>query len=567
MKIAIIPARGGSKGLPRKSVLPVAGRPLIHWTIDAAIKSEQFDLVLVSTEDAEIASVAARFEDVKLIDRPPELATDEASTMDVVVHALEAVEANDDDVVALLQLTSPLRDADDIRKAMRLFLKGDHDSLISVTALDSKANWGMCLEDGSLQPLAPDASGRRQGLAELYVPNGAIYISMVKDLLRNDSFFGRSCAPYVMTAERSVDIDTAEDLREAERRMNPIPTVSIGDRKIGKGNPTYIIAEAGVNHNGDVELALKLVDVAAAAGADAVKFQTFKADRLVAKGAKKAEYQRNASDEDQLQMVKRLELRIEEFSRIHRRCLEKGIEFLSTPFDHGSLGDLVDMGMRAIKVPSGELNDLPFLGLVRDRGLPVILSTGMGSLEEVDRAVDVFTSANVPLILLQCTTSYPASFETLNLRVIQSMGERYNVPVGLSDHSPDLTAPITAVALGASLIEKHFTLDKAMDGPDHRASLDPVELKQMVEAIRNVERSLGDGVKRPFLQELEIAKVARRSVVATKDIPKGAVITREMLILKRPGIGIPPEEMDSVVGKKANRRIKADEVLKWRMLE
>ncbi len=567
MKIAIIPARGGSKGLPRKSVLPLAGKPLILWTVEAALGSEQFDMVLVSTEDAEIAKVATCYEEVRLINRPKELATDEATTMDVVVHALEAVSADDMDVVTLLQPTSPLRTADDIRKAMRQFLNGKCDSLISVTQLDRKANWGMLIEDGVLEKMVPNATSRRQGLPDLYVPNGAIYISRVGDLIVNDSFIGDRCVPYIMDADRSVDIDTGADLRRAESLLNPDPKVIIGDRTIGHGRPVYIIAEAGVNHNGEVGLALKMVDAAADAGADAVKFQTFRTEKLVAKGAKKAEYQKDGTDEDQYHMLKRLELGPDDLRKVQARCLERGIEFLSTPFDLESLDLLVGMGMKAVKVPSGELNDTRLLKAVRDSGLPVILSTGMGSLEEIDRAVELLRSEGVPLILLQCTTSYPAPYDTLNLRTVQTLRERYNLPTGLSDHSHGLSASIAAVALGASVIEKHFTLDRGMPGPDHKASLEPSEIKELVLQIRNVERALGDGVKRPFPQELELSRAARRSVVATVDIPKGTVIKAGMLDLKRPGTGIPPEELPSLIGKRTRIQVKADELIERGMLE
>jgi len=567
MKIAIIPARGGSKGLPRKSVLPFAGKPLILWTVDAALASEQFDLILVSTEDPEIANVALRREGVRVIDRPKDLATDEASSMDVVVHALETADADDTDLVVLLQPTSPLRDSDDIKMALRQFSKGGHDSLISVAPLDRKMNWAFFLEEGSLRPLSADVSNRRQGLPDLFIPNGAIYISRVGDLLLNDSFVGTSCAAYVMPVERSVDIDTAEDLRMAERMLEASQLINIGERKIGVGYPVYIIAEAGVNHNGDVDLAMKMVDAAADAGADAIKFQTFRAEKLIAKGARKADYQEDGSGEDQLEMIRRFELDEKEFSLLRQHCLERNIEFLSTPFDPESLAILIKMGMKAVKVPSGELNNLRLLEKVRDTGLPVILSTGMGDLNEIERAVRLFRSADVPLILLQCTSSYPAPFETLNLMTIKSLHDRFNVPTGFSDHSQGIIAPIVAAALGACVIEKHFTLDKEMRGPDHKASLDPEELRNMISSIRTVERALGDGVKKPSPQELELAKAARRSVVAAKDIPKGTIVTVGMLTVKRPGTGIPPEELETLIGKRARVDIKADHLLERRMLE
>jgi len=346
--------------------------------------------------------------------------------------------------------------------------------------------------------------------------------------------------------------------------------VRIGDRFVGDGEPCFIIAEAGVNHNGDIELAKKLIDVAKEAGADAVKFQTFKAENVVIKHTPKADYQveNTKSNESQYDMLKKLELSEDEFRELYRYAKNKGIMFLSTPFDFESVDFLEELGVPAFKISSTDLTNLPFLEYIAEKGKPIILSTGMGTLGEIEEAVSAIKNAgNENIILLHCITSYPAKIESLNLRVIKTLKEAFKLPVGFSDHSLGIYAPIAAVALGAVVIEKHFTLDKNLPGPDHKASLNPEELREMIRGIRLIEKALGDGIKRPTSEEMKIKKVARRSIVAKVNIPRGAIITKEMIAFKRPGIGLPPKYYNEVIGKKARRDIKADELIHWWDLE
>jgi len=344
--------------------------------------------------------------------------------------------------------------------------------------------------------------------------------------------------------------------------------IKIGNKVIGEDEPTFIIAEAGINHNGDIELAKKLVNIAVECGVDAIKFQTFKAEKVVAKDTPKAEYQikNTGTDESQYEMIKKLELSEDEFIELYNYTKKKGLTFLSTPFDFES-ADFLDDLVPAFKISSTDLTNLPFLKYVAEKGKPIILSTGMGTLGEIEEAVNTIREINDDLILLHCITNYPASFESLNLRVIKTLREAFKLPVGFSDHSLGIYAPIAAVTLGAVVIEKHFTLDKNLPGPDHKASLNPEELKEMVNAIRLIEKALGDGIKKPTPEEKKIKKVARRSLVANVNIPKGTIIKREMIAIKRPGIGIEPKYLDVVVGKRARRDIKKDEVLKWGDLE
>ena len=346
--------------------------------------------------------------------------------------------------------------------------------------------------------------------------------------------------------------------------------IRIGDKLIGDGEPCFIIAEAGVNHNGDIELAKRLIDVAKEAGADAIKFQTFKADNVVTKNAPKADYQikNTNSYESQYEMIKKLELSEDEFRELHRYARKKGIIFLSTPFDFESADFLEELGVPAFKISSSDLTNLPFLEYIAEKGKPIILSTGMGTLGEIEEAINTIKNAgNEEIILLHCITSYPAKFENLNLRAIKTLKEAFKLPVGFSDHSLGIYAPIIAVALGAVVIEKHFTLDKNLPGPDHKASLDPQELKEMIKWIRLTEKALGDGIKRPTPEEEKIKKIVRKSIVAKVNIPEGTILTEEMIAFKRPGTGIPPKYYKEILGKKARRNIKVDEIISWGDIE
>jgi N,N'-diacetyllegionaminate synthase len=345
--------------------------------------------------------------------------------------------------------------------------------------------------------------------------------------------------------------------------------VKIENRWIGDLEPVFITAEAGVNHNGDIGLAKELVDVAKDAGADAVKFQAFKAENVVIKKAEKARYQKEAtgSEESQYEMIKKLELTGEDFKELADYANKKGIMFLASPFGKKSVDMLDEIGVPAFKVASGEITNFPLLKYVAKKGKPVILSTGMATLGEIEEALRVIRNQGThDVVLLHCVTSYPAKVEDVNLRAIQTLKCAFKLPVGFSDHTLGITVPIAAVALGAVLIEKHFTLDRNLLGPDHRASLEPDELKRMVRAIREVEKALGDGVKKPTEDEKRIKKVVRRSIVAKVEIPKETVITEDMLDLKRPGTGIEPKHLNKVIGKIAKRDIKPGELITFEKL-
>jgi N-acetylneuraminate synthase len=329
-----------------------------------------------------------------------------------------------------------------------------------------------------------------------------------------------------------------------------------------------VIAEAGVNHNGSVERALALVDAAAQAGADAVKFQTFRAERLVARGAPTAEYQaKNTGETDQHAMLASLELPESAYPALIERCAARGIEFMSTPFDGESARMLAARGVRRIKVGSGDLTSLAFLEEVAALGLPVILSTGMSTLEEVAEAVEVFTgawgTAAGRLTLLHCTSNYPARAEDANLNAMRTLRERFGLATGYSDHTEGISVALAAVALGASMLEKHLTLDHALPGPDHRASLEPAAFAQMVRGLREVEAALGSAVKAPCASELPVRDVARRSVALRRALGRGEIIRKEDLTLLRPGTGIAPRELPKLVGRRTARDLEAGSLMRW----
>ena len=323
----------------------------------------------------------------------------------------------------------------------------------------------------------------------------------------------------------------------------------------------YIIAEAGVNHNGSFELACRLADAAKEAGADCVKYQTFKSENLVSKDAQKAEYQKKTTgDSSQQDMLKMLELSYDSFVRLKEYCDKIGICFLSTPFDFESIDFLKSLDMPFWKIPSGEVTNYPYLVALAKTGKPVVMSTGMCEMNEISDAIKVLKDNGTKDIkLLHCNTEYPTPFEDVNLTAMKTMREAFSTEVGYSDHTKGIEVPIAAVALGATIIEKHFTLDRNMEGPDHKASLEPQELKQMVCSIRNIEKAIGTGDKTPSASEKKNITIARKSIVAKKEIKAGEIFTVENITVKRPGTGISPMRWNEVLGTKAVRDFNEDE--------
>lgn len=328
----------------------------------------------------------------------------------------------------------------------------------------------------------------------------------------------------------------------------------------------FIIAEAGVNHNGSIELAKKLIDVAVDSGVDAVKFQTFKAGNLVSKNAQKADYQKQTTDkeESQFDMIKKLELDVNTHKELMTYCNSKNIMFLSTPFDHDSIELLNDLGLEIFKIPSGEITNLPYLRHIGKLGKKVILSTGMADIGEIEDALDVLIASGTKkenITVLHANTEYPTPMEDVNLKAMVTIGKTFDVEFGYSDHTLGIEVDIAAVALGATVIEKHFTLDKTMEGPDHKASLEPNELKAMVKAIRNIEKALGSSIKKPSKSESKNKAIARKSIVAKTIIKKGEILNEDNLAIKRPGNGMSPMRWDEVVGSVSSRDYIEDELI------
>ncbi len=333
-----------------------------------------------------------------------------------------------------------------------------------------------------------------------------------------------------------------------------------------KSDKVFIIAEAGVNHNGSIDLAKQLIDVAVDAGADAVKFQTFKAENLVSKNAQKADYQKETTDasESQFDMIKKLELDVETHKELIVYCQEKNIIFLSTPFDHDSIDMLNDLGLEVFKIPSGEITNLPYLRHIGSLNKQLVLSTGMSNIKEVEDALNILINAGSSkdkITVLHANTMYPTPMEDVNLNAMQTIQREFGVAVGYSDHTLGIEVDIAAVALGASVIEKHFTLDKTMSGPDHVASLEPKELKTMVSSIRNIEKALGSDEKKPSPSESTNIDIVRKSIVASQAIKKGDILSNENITTKRPGTGISPMKWDEVIGTVVKKDYQMDDLI------
>jgi N,N'-diacetyllegionaminate synthase len=333
-----------------------------------------------------------------------------------------------------------------------------------------------------------------------------------------------------------------------------------------KSNKVFIIAEAGVNHNGSINLAKKLIKVAVDSGADAVKFQTFKAESLVSKNAQKADYQKQTTDasESQFDMIKNLELDMETHKELIAYCQSQSIMFLSTPFDHESIDLLNGLGLQIFKIPSGEINNLPYLKHVGSLGKHIVLSTGMSNLGEVGDALNILINAGTSkdnITVLHANTMYPTPMEDVNLNAMLTIQKEFSVAVGYSDHTLGIEVDVAAVAMGASCIEKHFTLDKTMDGPDHKASLEPEELKAMVDAIRNIEKALGSSKKKPSPSETVNIDIARKSIVASQSIKKGDKLSSKNITTKRPGTGINPMKWDEIIGTSAKKDYRMDDLI------
>jgi N-acetylneuraminate synthase/N,N'-diacetyllegionaminate synthase len=568
--LILVPARGGSKGLPGKNLREVAGISLVGRavrTARAALAVLGTGRVIVDSDSEEIAAESRRWGAETPYLRPSSLAGDEVGTLEVVRHALArlGVDARDALAVVVMQPTSPLTPAAHVVEAVRAFRSGGGRPAVSVAIASPHPSWSFTRDaDGTLRNWnAEPAPVRRQDLREAWTPSGAVYVASAADLLSGRGFLesGRTIG-VILPAQFAVDIDDGADLIAADGLAARAPApFSIGEKRIGPGHPCFIIAEAGVNHDGDVAEAHRLVDVAADIGADAVKFQTWQTEFLVRPGAPTAAYQRAHQDAaDQFAMLKRLELPYAVHGELKRHAEERGIVFLSTPDEIASARFLVSLGVAALKVGSGELDNLPYLAQLGCLGLPLLLSTGMGNLEEVAAALDCLAAnGDPPVALFHTVSAYPAPIETLNLRAIETLRRAFGVPVGFSDHYPGPEAALAAVGLGLPLWEKHVTRGRSRPGPDHRASLEPEEFARQIVMVRAAERALGEGRKVPQQVELTTREAVRKRLVAARAIAAGQRLAPEDLLALRSDCGLAVSRFGEVISRIARVALRQGE--------
>ncbi len=585
--VGVILSRAGSKGLPDKCVRELLGRPVIAYTFEHVRRSRKLTGVVLTT-DSEPAKELARQYGIEIIDRPAELATDTAPVDAAARHAVLEWERRHDqsvDAVALLYGNIPVRGDGLIDRAIEELIRTGADSVRSVAQVTKQhPDWIHRVDaDGCMAQFRANSIYRRQELEPLHYHDGAVAVVTRKALFdaarfpeNPQTFWGSDRRALVQRAEVSVDIDGPIDLCLAEAVLRSVGAaapsageIRLGGRFVGSRHPIYIVAEAGVNHDGDVEKALRLVDAAASAGADAAKFQLFQADRLVAAAAPAAEYQQRGSGvASQQEMLRRLELSLKEFARIRRRCDERKIDFLVTPFSEEDVRGACDLGPVALKIASTDLTNDRLMAAAASTGLPIIASTGASIEAEIHEAVAAvrFLGAGDRLVLLHCVSRYPTPMSSIHLRAIGTMHRQFGVPCGLSDHTTSTATGGLAVAAGACLLEKHLTLDPTDPGPDHAMSLSPEPFREYVRFARESESAMGPGRLGMTPHEEEVRTVAGRSVVAATFIPAGTTLTEKLLIVKRPGNGIPPAHLERLVGRIACVDIPADIPLTWEMV-
>ena len=572
--LGLVTARGGSKGFPGKNVALLAGRPLVVWAhrLLSRLRATHPELELALSTDSPQIAEAWPPEDRPLRLRPPDLALDGTSSWEVVEYELNRAEASGPPVDALLlvQPTSPLLRLDDLEAGWQAIAAGCA-SIVGAVPVDHPVQWSFYVgANGSTEPaLSRTSTDARQELRPAHLPAG-FWMSTTRFLRQHRTLYAAGLTRAILVpGDHACDIDRPVDLEIARCRLRAISgerTVRIEGREIGDAAPVFVIAEAGVNHNGDPELAQELVRAAARAGADAVKFQTFEPREIATRDAVKADYQiaTTGSTESQREMLERLALPEETFRELKATAERLGLVFLSSPFDAPSARLLERLGVAAFKLGSGELTNHPFLAELARMGRPLLLSTGMATLDEVEDAAAVVSRHGAPpVVWLHCVSSYPAPHEQANLRAIETLRLAVGGPIGMSDHSAGWEIALGAVALGARVIEKHFTLSRTLPGPDHRASLEPDELRQMIEQLRRLEAALGTGIKASAPCEASTREVARKSLVAARDLPAGVRIGPADLAAKRPGTGLSPALLDAVTGRILDRPLAADEPLTW----
>ncbi len=584
--LGIIPARGGSKGLPGKNFRNLLGKPVICYTIEAALAAKRLTRIIVSSDEKQAEEISRSY-GIERLPRPEELASDTARVDDVMrqcCRELERREGYRPDIVVLLYANIPVRAEGIIDKAVEHLIQTGADSVQTFSRLGMLKHhpfWLYKLNGDKAEKFTPNNIYRRQELPPVYSIDAAVGVVTYESLMESENkdnphaFWGEDRRGVVQEEGETVDIDTMDDLLRAETLLknkykktfsDPPPRAGWQDEK----RRPYIIAEAGVNHNGSLEMARELVRTAKEAGADCVKFQAFRAEELVTKEAAKADYQQRCGDqgETQYDMLKRCELGENDFQALKKYCDQAGIDFLVTPFSPHWVNVFADMAVDSFKIGSGNLVALDLLAAMGQTHLPVILSTGMSSLEEVDRTLNRLREAGCgELALLQCVSLYPTRLDQVNLQTIQTLRNHTGCITGFSDHTLEVITGALAAAAGAEILEKHFTLDKKREGPDQAMSMNPEELRQYVTLTRQAWAARGSGEKTVLPDEQPIKTAARLSVVAKTFIAQGTVISVEMLTYKRPGSGIPSDQIIQTIGKTAAKNIQADQVIHWKDLE
>lgn len=592
--LGVILARAGSKGLPDKCLRDLLGREVLAYTFDHVAASRRLT-DSVFTSDSIPALDLARKAGIPVIERPADLATDQATVDAVARHAVEHWEAahhQQVDCVVLLYGNIPVRKIDLIDRAVDHLIRTSADSVRSVAPVSKQhPDWIHRIDQDRMTQFRPNSIYRRQDLEPFYYHDGAVAVmtrQALFDALKTpddmQSFLGKDRRAIIQNPQDAVDIDDPVDLYLAEAilrtknsNLQPghtvpdesVQVITIKNKYVGIDHPTFIIAEAGVNHNGDVETACKMIDAAVLAKADAIKFQMFQAQNLVTRTATLANYQQqHCKEESQQALLSKLELSYDAFKQIKQYCDQHRIIFLATPFGGQEVEQLVSLDAAAIKIASTDLTNLPLLSSAVDTLLPLIVSTGASTAQEITESVHHLKQLKVHerLILLHCVSQYPTPLDHANLGAIAALQKEFHVPCGFSDHTTSTQTGAWAVAAGACVLEKHFTLDPSQPGPDHAMSLNPDQLAEYVENVRMAERARGSGQFGMTEIESDVRTSARRSVVASRDIPAGTTLAIDMLTLKRPGTGMTPQEMEKLIGKCTSMEIPRDTMLQWEMV-
>lgn len=564
--LGIILARAGSKGLPDKCVRPLLGRPLIDYTVDHARAARRLDALLLTT-DSPAAARRAAARDVEVVDRPPDLASDAATVDAAARHAVETWEsrhARRVDAVVLLYANVPVRAPGVIDRCIDHLQRSGASSVRTVAPVGRHhPDWLHRLDHDRMTQFRPNGIYRRQDLEPLYYHDAAVAVvtrAALFDALAapddGQAFLGSDRRAIVQAPDDAVDIDDASDLALAEAilRRRAAATPAADPRSV------FVIAEAGVNHDGSLDKALRLVDAAVAAGADAVKFQLFRADELAAAAAPAAEYQRRAAAAGQREMLRALELSDAAFARIRAHCRDARIEFLATPFSPADVDRLDALDVRRIKIASTDLDNLPLLRRAAAAARPLLVSCGAATADEIARAVDWLRqlAAAERTTLLHCVSAYPTPLDAANLRAIAALRDAFALPVGFSDHTRGIRTGAWAVAAGACVLEKHLTLDCGDPGPDHAFSLEPDQLRDYVDAVRDAQAALGSGTLGFTPIEADVRRTARKSIVAARDLPAGTILDHSMLAIRRPAGGLPPCDLDALIGRTLAVPVKTD---------